>query len=128
MTEHYRDGSLWEEQAGYSRAVRRGSRICVSGTTSHAEDGSALYPGDVYRQTRDALSRAIAAVEALGGAKSDIVRTRIFLVLGSDWERAARAHAELLGDVAPANTTLYTSGLIGDDLLVEVEVDAEVSP
>jgi len=119
-TRRYRDGRGWEAKAGYSRAVRRGARIDVSGTT--AADSSA----DTYGQTRAALDQAIAAVEALGGTKHEILRTRIFLAPDADWEAAARAHVQLLGDVAPANTMLYAAGLIGDGYLVEVEVDAEV--
>jgi enamine deaminase RidA (YjgF/YER057c/UK114 family) len=116
----YSDGGGWEVQVGYSRAVRRGTRIEVSGTTS---------PGsDVYEQCRSALIRALAAVDALGGRREDVVRTRMFVVAGGDWEAAGRAHAELLGDVMPANTTLFVTGLVGDGLLVEVEVEAEVSP
>lgn len=120
----YRDGSPWESKAGYSRAVRHGGTIEVSGTTAHDSDGSTLYPGDAFRQTRAALERALRAVEELGGSRQDVVRTRVLLVPGADWEEAARAHAEILGDVAPANTTLFVGGLIGEGLLVEVEVEA----
>jgi len=118
-TRRHRDGRGWEKQAGYSRAVRRGNRIAVSGTT--AADSSA----DTYGQARAALEQALDAVAALGGTKEDVVRTRIMLAPGADWEAAARAHALVLGDVAPANTMLYVAGLIGDGYLVEVEVDAE---
>lgn len=121
----YRDGGVWEESAGYSRAVRRGSRIEVSGTTADGPDGRALHPGDSYGQARAALERALAAVAALGGRVDDVVRTRCYLAPEADWRGAARAHAELLGHVAPANTTLHVARLIGDGLLVEVEVEAE---
>jgi len=116
---HYRDGHE-EKSAGYSRAVRRGSRIHVSGTT--AEDPSA----DTYQQTRQALALALAAVSQLGGNASDVVRTRVMLTKEADWQAAARAHAEVLGDVAPANTMLYVAGLIGEGFLVEVEIEAEL--
>lgn len=119
-TRRHRDGRGWEVKAGYSRAVRWGTHIAVSGTT--AAESSA----DTYGQTRAALDQAIEAVEALGGTKHDIVRTRILLAPDADWEAAARAHVQLLGDVAPANTMLYVAGLIGEGYLVEVEVDAEV--
>lgn len=119
-TRHHRDGRE-EKTAGYARAVRRGSRILVSGTT--AEDARA----DTYHQTRQALGFALAAVSELGGTKADVVRTRVMLAPGADWEDAARAHAEALGDVSPANTMLFVAGLIGDGLLVEVEVDAELA-
>jgi len=118
-SDRFRDGGGWETEAGYSRAARRGSRIVVSGTTADG-DGA-------YAQARSALERALAAVEALGGRREDIVRTRLYLAPGADWEGAGRAHSELLGDVAPANTTLHVAELIGG-YLVEVEVDAEVDP
>jgi enamine deaminase RidA (YjgF/YER057c/UK114 family) len=125
-TKHYRDESE-EESAGYSRAVRRLARIAVSGTTATGPDGSALYPGDTYRQTRAALERALMAVGELGGRAEDVVRSRIYLTREADWRRAAVAHSELLGAVAPANTTLLVAGLIGEGFLVEVELDAEVA-
>ncbi len=125
ITRRHRDGGGWEEQAGYSRAVRRFGRIAVSGTTATADDGSALHRGDTYGQTLVALERAIAAMEALGGGLEDVVRTRVYLVPGADWEGAARAHAKVMGSVAPANTMLYVAGLVGDGFLVEVELEAE---
>jgi enamine deaminase RidA (YjgF/YER057c/UK114 family) len=125
ITRRHRDGGGWEEMAGYSRAVRRFRRIEVSGTTATADDGGALHRGDTYRQTLVALERAIAAMEALGGGLGDVVRTRVYLVPGADWEGAARAHAEVMGSVAPANTMLYVAGLVGEGFLVEVELEAE---
>lgn len=122
----HREGTDLEAQAGYSRAVRRGSRIAVSGTTATGAGGGALHPGDTYQQTVAALDKALRAVEALGGRTEHVIRTRVYLVPGADWEAASRAHAELLGAVAPANTMLYVAGLIGDGHLVEVEVDAEL--
>ena len=125
ITRRHRDGGGWEEQAGYSRAVRRFGHIAVSGTTATAADGRALHPGDTYGQALVALQKAIAAMQALGGRLDDVVRTRVFLAPGADWEGAARAHAEVMGSVAPANTMLYVAGLIGDGFLVEVELEAE---
>jgi len=115
-TQRHRDGGGWEESAGYSRAVRRANHIAVSGTTA---DGA-----DTYEQTRAALSRALDAVRKLGGQVDDVVRSRVYLVPGADWEAASRAHAELLGSVAPANTMLHVASLIGDSFLVEVELEA----
>jgi len=126
-TRHHRDGSGWEEAAGYSRAVRRSGRIAVSGTTATGPDGQALHPGDTYSQARAALERAMGAVQALGGRAEDVVRTRLYLAPAADWEAAARAHAELLGEVAPANTMLHVASLIGEGFLVEVEIDAELA-
>ena len=106
--------------------MRRGASITVSGTTANDGRGGALHPGDTGGQTAAALRQALAAVAALGGTPDDVVRTRLFLVPHADWHAAASAHAELLGAVSPANTTLFVHGLIGDDFLVEVEVDAVV--
>ena len=116
-TRRYHDGGGWEEKAGYSRGVRRFGHIAVSGTTAAGSD--------TYEQTLAALKQALVAVRELGGSISDVVRTRIYLVPEADWEAASRAHAELLGDVAPANTMLRVAGLIGDGFLVEVEVEAQ---
>ena len=119
-----RDGLGWEAEAGYSRAARRGSLIAVSGTTATGPDGAALHPGDTFAQTREALERALSAVKALGGGVDDVLRSRIYLAPGADWSAAGRAHHEVLGRVAPANSTLYVAGLIGKDFLVEVELEA----
>ena len=118
-SERYRDGGGWEGPAGYSRAARRGNRIAVSGTTAEGENA--------YEQARTALLRGMAAIEALGGRREDILHTRLFLAPGADWEGVGRAHAELLGDIAPANTTLHVAELIGG-YLVEVEIEAEIQP
>ena len=124
--DRYVDGGGHEQSAGYSRAVRRGTSISVSGTTANDGTGGALYPGDTGAQTTAALGQALTAVEQLGGGIDDVVRTRIFLAPGADWEAASAAHAGLFGDVNPANTTLFVHALIGDGFLVEVEVDAIV--
>lgn len=121
------DGSPWEAVAGYSRAVRSGSRIEVSGTTAADDEGRVRYPRDINAQTRHAITTGIAAIEALGGRREDIVRSRVYLAPGTDWQAASRAHAELLGDVAPANTTLFVHGFVGEGFLVEVELAAEIA-
>jgi len=120
----YCDGTGWEDEAGYSRAVRRGRWIAVSGTTANGPNGTVLFPGDTYAQVRAALQRALDAVTALGGTMRDVVRTRVYLAPGADWRAAARAHREVLGQVGPANTMLYVGGMIGDGFLAEVEIDA----
>jgi enamine deaminase RidA (YjgF/YER057c/UK114 family) len=127
VTRRHRDGGGWEQKAGYSRAVRRGGRIAVSGTTANGDGGRALHPGDSYGQTLVALERAVAALNALGGDLEDVIRTRVYLAPGADWEEAARAHAVVVGSVAPANTMLYVARLIGDGFLVEVELEAETA-
>ena len=120
------DGGGHEQAAGYARAVRRGTIITVSGTTANDGRGGARHPGDTGAQTVAALRQAVAAVEGLGGRIDDVVRTRIYLAPGADWHSASAAHAEVLGELNPANTTVFVHALIGDDFLVEVEVDAVV--
>jgi enamine deaminase RidA (YjgF/YER057c/UK114 family) len=115
-----REGGSYEDEAGYSRAVRRGRLIAVSGTTCRPD----VVDLGTYAQTVDCLEHVVAAVEQLGGSRSGIFRTRLFLAPGADWRAASRAHREILGTVAPANTTLFVHGLIGDGLLVEVEANA----
>jgi len=115
----YRDGGGFEEAAAYSRAVRIGQHVAVSGTA--ARDG-----GDTYTQTAEALGRALAAAAELGAAVGDVLRTRLLLVHGCDWEGAVRAHREAFEGVNPANTTYFVAGFIPDDVLVEVELDAVV--
>jgi len=125
--DRYRDGSRFEEVAAYSRAARAGSRIVVSGTAALDEDGRALHPGDLDGQTRAALAIAIAAVEALGGSKSDVVLTRMYLAPGVDWRGCVDAHRDVFAGLDPANTTLYAGGLIPQGALIEVELEAEVT-
>ena len=124
--DRFTDEALWQDLAGYSRAARRGRRIAVSGTTSSAPDGSVLHPGDSYRQAVEAIAKGIRAVEALGGTAADVLRTRIYLAPDASWEAAARAHREAFGEVRPANTIVHVAALVGDGLLVEVELDAEL--
>lgn len=123
-TRHHRDGTALERSAGYARAVRRGARIEVSGTTVAGD--AAGGPDETARQARAALAHALAAVAALGGSVEDVVRTRLLLAPTADWRAAADAHREALGAVAPANTTVYVAALLGDGAVVEVEVEAEV--
>ena len=120
-----RDGSGFEELAGYSRAVRVGAHVAVSGTAA-MRDGVALFPGDAYAQTREALSRALAAASELGAGIGDVVRTRLLLAEGCDWHGAVRAHGEVFAGVNPANPTYVGAGFIPEGVLVEVELDAIV--
>jgi aryl-alcohol dehydrogenase-like predicted oxidoreductase/enamine deaminase RidA (YjgF/YER057c/UK114 family) len=115
-------GSVWEPIAGYSRAVRVGDRIMVSGTTATHGSGQVVCPGDVAGQTVYILDKIVASVEALGGTIDDIVRTRVYLRDAAQWEPASRAHGRYFGDIRPANTLLAIRELVGD---YEVEIDAE---
>jgi len=119
MRKTYREGGGFEEAAAYSRAVRIGQHVAVSGTA--AREG-----GDAYEQTREAIARALAGAARLGASKEDVLRTRLLLTPGCDWQGVIRAHAEAFAGVEPANTTYFVSGFIPDDVLVEVELDAVV--
>jgi aryl-alcohol dehydrogenase-like predicted oxidoreductase/enamine deaminase RidA (YjgF/YER057c/UK114 family) len=118
-------GSVWEPIAGYSRAVRVGDRILVSGTTATHGAGTVICPGDVGAQTTYILDKIVASVEALGGKADDIVRTRVYLADAAEWEPAARAHGRFFGAIRPANTMLAIRELIGD-YKVEIEAEAVV--
>jgi enamine deaminase RidA (YjgF/YER057c/UK114 family) len=117
----------FEDVGGYARAVRIGEIVAVSGTAATGDGGVALFPGDAYAQTREAFERALAALAELGVGVEDVIRTRIFLVAGSNWRRAIDAHRELFDGVRPANTTLFVAGFIPEGVVVEVEVDAVVA-
>lgn len=118
--QRFREGGSFEDMAGYSRGTRHGPVIAISGTTCRPE----VAGQGTGAQTKDCLHRIVAAVERLGGSRDSIYRTRLFLAPAADWREASTAHAEILGDVAPANTTLFVHSLIGDGLLVEAEADA----
>ncbi|PJF08500.1 aldo/keto reductase [Pseudorhodobacter sp. MZDSW-24AT] len=124
---HADSGSIWEEKAGFSRAVRSGSRILVSGTTATAPDGSAICPGDAGGQATFAFDKVKAAILSLGGREEDVVRTRIYLRHAQDWEAVSAAHARAFGTARPANTLIGGVDLIGEYLL-EVEAEAEIAP
>ena len=119
MRTEYREGGGFEEAAAYSRAVRIGPHVAVSGTAARGG-------GDTYAQTAEALGRALAAAAELGAATGDVLRTRLLLAQGCDWEGAVRAHREVFEGVNPANTTYFVAGFIPEGVLVEVELDAVV--
>jgi enamine deaminase RidA (YjgF/YER057c/UK114 family) len=119
----FRTGGF-EDAGGYSRAVRSGDYVAVSGTA--ATSATILSRGDVNAQTREAFERALSAVSALGGSLDDVIRTRIYLADGADWRGAVEAHRELFAEVTPANTTLFVVGFPPEGVLVEVEVDAVI--
>jgi enamine deaminase RidA (YjgF/YER057c/UK114 family) len=120
VSERYREGGGFEEAAAYSRAVRIGQHVAVSGTA--AREG-----GDAYQQTREALTRALAAAAQLGATREDVLRTRLLLAEGCDWEGAVRAHREAFEGVDPANTTYFVSGFVPEGVVVEVELDCVVT-
>lgn len=123
MKHKHFSGSKWESIVGYSRAQRVGNVIEVAGTT--ASDGDKIIGlGDAYLQTKNILERIIHAVEACGGTKNDIVRTRMYVTNISHWEEVGRAHGEYFKDVSPVSTMVEVSALISPDLLVEIEATA----
>ena len=117
-------GSKWEPIIGYSRAVRTGNVITVTGTVGVNADGS--YPSGVGAQARRSLEIVRAAVEALGGKLTDVVRTRMFVTDITQWEELGRAHGELFGEIRPATTMVEVAKLIDKEALVEIEADAIV--
>jgi len=118
--------SPYEKQIGFSRAVRVGHVIAVSGTAPIAEDGSTACPGDAAGQARRCLEIIRDAIEQAGGSLGDVVRTRTFLTDASLWEEVGRVHGEFFGEIRPAATMVEVSGLVRDDWLVEIEADAIV--
>ena len=117
-------GTHWEDLAGFSRAVRDGRRIMVSGTTAtHGQ--KAIGGGDAASQTHFVIDKIEGALRSLGGALEDVVRTRIFVPIGGDWEAVARAHGERFATIQPANTLVHAD-LVGPEYLVEMEVEALV--
>ena len=116
-------GSPFEKPIGFSRAVRIGDIIAVSGTAPIAPDGSTAHSGNVYRQTQTCLDIMKRAIEDAGGKLENVIRTRIMLKDISRWEEAARAHGEFFSDIRPACTFVEVKGFVRDDWLVETEAD-----
>ena len=115
-------GSQWEPKMGYSRAVRSGNVIAVTGTVGVNADGS--YSPALVDQARRSLAIIRAAVEALGGSLNDVVRTRMFVTDVSKWEEVAQAHGEVFGDIRPATSIVEVAKLIDKDAQIEIEADA----
>ena len=124
----YASGTPWEPKVGYSRAVRVGSHIYVSGTTATAADGSLVGLGDAYAQTVQALDNIERALAALGSQRSDIVRVRVYVADIGDFEAIGRALGERFGEIRPTNTLVQVAGLIDPAMKVEIEADAEIPP
>ncbi len=119
-------GSMWEPIAGYSRAVRTGNRIVISGTTATHGGGRLIGRDDAGVQATYVLDKIAASLKALGGRLEDVVRTRVYLSRVDDWEVVSRAHGSYFGSIRPANTMLQAGALIGDGYRVEIEAEAIV--
>jgi enamine deaminase RidA (YjgF/YER057c/UK114 family) len=119
-------GTPWEAMAGYSRAVRLGNQVWVSGTTASDEQGNLQGGADAYGQARFIFSKIEKALHDAGASLADVVRTRIYVARLEDWREVARAHGEVFGTIRPANSLVQVAGLI-EGRLVEIEADAVVS-
>ena len=119
-------GTKWEALAGYSRAVRLGDWIAVSGTTASDENSQVVGIGDPYAQARYIFAKIERALKAAGGSLTDVIRTRIYVVNTEHWEAVARAHGEIFQEIRPANTLIVVKALVDPQMLVEIEADAKL--
>jgi enamine deaminase RidA (YjgF/YER057c/UK114 family) len=126
MRQQVSTGTPWEQLAGFSRAVRVGNQVWVSGTTASDEHGSLQGGEDAYAQTRYILAKIERALTEAGATLQDVVRTRVYVSHLDDWREVARAHGEVFGTIRPANTLIQVAGLV-EGRLVEIEADAVIA-